>query len=104
MLSHVMTDFTDPKKQKYLVVVVFFLPMGVMQYNTTNSDIEVGSMQDKLQIKSYVALQHDGCYHAVVQVPAYMACGQPEHATRFSNGEGLQPIKQEGNRFCLVKR
>ena len=89
-----MTDFTDHKKQKYLVVVVVvFLPMGVMHDNTTNTDIKVGSMLDKLQIKSYLALQHDGCYHAVVPVPAYMACGQPEHATRFSNGEGLQPIK-----------
>ena len=41
---HVMMDFTDHKKQKHLVVVVV-LPTGVMHYNTTNTDIEVGSTQ-----------------------------------------------------------
>ena len=43
-------DFTDYKKQKHFVVVVV-LPMGVVHYNTTNTDIEVGSTHDKLQIK-----------------------------------------------------
>ena len=47
---HVMTDFTDHKKQKHLVVVGI-LPMGFVHFNTTNKDIEVASMQDELQIK-----------------------------------------------------
>ena len=42
-----MTDFTDHKKQKHLLVVVL-LPMRVAHYNTTNMDIEVGGMQDEL--------------------------------------------------------
>ena len=50
MLPHVMTDFMDHKKQKHLVVVVV-LPTGVAHYNTTTMDIEVGSMQDEVQIK-----------------------------------------------------
>ena len=51
MPPHVMADFTDNKKQKHLVVVVVVLPMGVMHYNTTNTDIVVGSTEDKLQKK-----------------------------------------------------
>ena len=50
MPPHVMMDFTDHKKQKHLVVLVV-LPTGVMHYNTTKTDIVVGSSQDKLQIK-----------------------------------------------------
>ena len=50
MPPHVMTDFTDHKKQKHLVVLVV-LPIGVVQYNTTNMNIVVGRTQDELQIK-----------------------------------------------------
>ena len=51
MLPHVMTDFTDHKKLKHLVVVVVVLPTGVVHCTTTNTDIQVGSMQDEVQIK-----------------------------------------------------
>ena len=47
MLPHVMMDFMDHKKPKHLVVVVV-LPTGVVYYNM---DIEVGSMQEEVQIK-----------------------------------------------------
>ena len=45
-----MTEFEDHNKQKYLVVVVI-LPTGVMHFNTTNTDITVGSTQQELIIK-----------------------------------------------------
>ena len=45
-----MTDFTDHKKQKHLLVVGI-LPMGLVHFNTTNTDSKVASMQDELQIK-----------------------------------------------------
>ena len=47
MLPHVMVGFTDHRKQKQLVMVVG-LPMGIAHYITINTDIEVGSMLDKL--------------------------------------------------------
>ena len=50
MPPYVMTDFEDHNKQKNMVVVVV-LPTGVTHYNTTNTDISVGSTQDKLIIK-----------------------------------------------------
>ena len=50
MPLHIVTDFIDHMKQRHLVVVVI-LPTGVVHYNTTNVDIEVGSMKDELQIK-----------------------------------------------------
>ena len=50
MQPYVVTDFEDCNKQKYLVVLVV-LPTGAMHYNTTNTDIAVGSTQDKMEIK-----------------------------------------------------
>ena len=50
MPPYVVTDFKDHNKQKHLVVVVV-LPMEVVHYNTINTDIAVGSTQDKLEIK-----------------------------------------------------
>ena len=50
-----MMGFMDHKKQKHLVVVVV-LPTGVAQYNRTNKNIAVISMQDEL---NYLAQQHD---------------------------------------------
>ena len=51
MPPHVVTDFTDHRKQKHLVVVVVLLT-GVMHY---------------------LAQQHGRCDKAVEPVPAYMA-------------------------------
>ena len=50
MPPYVMMDFKDHGKQKNLVVVVG-LPTGVTHYNTTDTDISVGSPEDKLNIK-----------------------------------------------------
>ena len=50
MPPHVMMDFMDHKKQKHLVVVVV-LPTGVVQYNPANTNIEVGSPQDEVQVR-----------------------------------------------------
>ena len=47
---YVMTEFEDHNEQKNLMVVVA-LPTGVMHFNTTNTDIAVGSTQEELFIR-----------------------------------------------------
>ena len=48
--TYALMDFEDCNKQKHLVVLAV-LPTGLVHYDTTNTDIFVGSMQHALIIK-----------------------------------------------------
>ena len=97
MLAHVVMDFMDHKEQKHLVAVVVVLPTGVVHYNTTNTDIDVGTTQDGVQIKNI----WPNNMTAVTKLLSEFLCAW--HADDlsmrqcFGNGEGLQPIKAKRN-------